>query len=212
MKASRKGSVKGLEIGRSGRSAAGARDKTGGSVNQNAEADYLDGQMLIAMPVMDDERFQRSVIYVCAHSSEGAMGIIVNQPAGSIDFPGLLMQLDIIKKDERIALPRECRGHEGAEWRAGRDRARLRAAFERLLHRELDAADRRGHFADRDARYPESDCDRRRTGTRDSGAWICRLGAGPAGERNPAQWLAALSGRPRSRCSARTSTANTSAH
>jgi hypothetical protein len=48
---------------------------------------YLDGQLLIAMPVMEDERFARSVIYVCAHSSEGAMGIIVNRPAGSIDFP-----------------------------------------------------------------------------------------------------------------------------
>ena len=56
---------------------------------------YLDGQMLVAMPVMEDERFARSVIYVCAHSSEGAMGIIVNRPAGSIDFPELLVQLDI---------------------------------------------------------------------------------------------------------------------
>lgn len=66
---------------------------------------YLDGQILIAMPEMDDERFARSVIYVCAHSAEGAMGIIVNRPAGSIDFPQLLMQLDIIGKSERIALP-----------------------------------------------------------------------------------------------------------
>ena len=66
---------------------------------------YLDGQLLIAMPVMDDERFARSVIYVCAHSSEGAMGIIVNRPAGSLDFSDLLVQLDIIKKGERIALP-----------------------------------------------------------------------------------------------------------
>src|SRR5215469_7189656 len=41
---------------------------------------YLDGQMLIAMPSMGDDRFARSVIYVCAHSTEGAMGIIVNQP------------------------------------------------------------------------------------------------------------------------------------
>ena len=57
---------------------------------------YLDGQLLIAMPVMEDERFARSVIYVCAHSSEGAMGIIVNRPAGSIDFPELLVQLNII--------------------------------------------------------------------------------------------------------------------
>ena len=104
MKASRKGYWK---LASSGRPVP--RDKTGGarSNNQNTEADYLDGQMLIAMPVMDDERFQRSVIYVCAHSSEGAMGIIVNRPAGSIDFPGLLMQLDIIKKGERITLPED---------------------------------------------------------------------------------------------------------
>jgi putative transcriptional regulator len=66
---------------------------------------YLDGQLLIAMPVMDDPRFERSVIYLCAHSSEGAMGIIVNRPAGSIDFPGLLVQLDIIKKADQITLP-----------------------------------------------------------------------------------------------------------
>ena len=38
---------------------------------------FLDGQMLIAMPSMGDERFARSVIYVCAHSTEGAMGIVV---------------------------------------------------------------------------------------------------------------------------------------
>jgi putative transcriptional regulator len=66
---------------------------------------YLDGQLLIAMPVMEDERFARSVIYVCAHSSEGAMGIIVNRPAGSIDFPELLVQLKIIDKDNPIKLP-----------------------------------------------------------------------------------------------------------
>lgn|SRR4051812_22392871 len=66
---------------------------------------YLDGRLLIAMPVMDDERFARSVIYVCAHSSEGAMGIIVNRAAGSIDFPELLAQLEIIDSAEGIQLP-----------------------------------------------------------------------------------------------------------
>src|ERR1019366_6024313 len=66
---------------------------------------YLDGQLLIAMPVMGDPRFERSVIYLCAHSSEGAMGIIVNRPAGSIDFPELLVQLDIIEKADQIKLP-----------------------------------------------------------------------------------------------------------
>ena len=71
----------------------------------DASGSYLDGQLLIAMPVMDDERFARSVIYVCAHSSEGAMGIIVNRRAGSIDFPELLAQLDIIDDADNIKLP-----------------------------------------------------------------------------------------------------------
>ncbi len=74
------------------------------SVIEQGNSGYLDGQILIAMPEMDDERFARSVIYVCAHSAEGAMGIIVNRPAGSIDFPQLLMQLDIIGKGENITL------------------------------------------------------------------------------------------------------------
>ncbi|MBR0736358.1 YqgE/AlgH family protein [Bradyrhizobium liaoningense] len=70
-----------------------------------SSAGYLDGRLLIAMPVMGDPRFERSVIYLCAHSAEGAMGIIVNHPAGSIDFPELLMQLGIVKKGEHIKLP-----------------------------------------------------------------------------------------------------------
>ena len=66
---------------------------------------YLDGQMLIAMPTMRDERFARSVIYVCAHSSEGAMGIVVNQPAPNIRFSELLVQLEVIPAAELIQLP-----------------------------------------------------------------------------------------------------------
>ena len=66
---------------------------------------YLDGQMLIAMPTMNDERFARAVIYVCAHSTEGAMGIVVNQPASNVKFPDLLVQLDVIPAAERIQLP-----------------------------------------------------------------------------------------------------------
>jgi putative transcriptional regulator len=86
----------GKRTGESTRSAAPALPSSAG---------YLDGQLLIAMPVMGDERFERSVIYLCAHSAEGAMGIIVNHPAGSIDFPELLQQLGIIKKGEHIKLP-----------------------------------------------------------------------------------------------------------
>jgi putative transcriptional regulator len=66
---------------------------------------YLDGQMLIAMPTMGDDRFTRSVIYICAHSSEGAMGIIVNHPATNVSFADLLVQLDVVNAPELIQLP-----------------------------------------------------------------------------------------------------------
>jgi putative transcriptional regulator len=79
-------------------SAQKAGAKTGGR-------GYLDGQMLIAMPTMRDERFARSLIYVCAHSSEGAMGIVVNQPAPNIRFSELLVQLEVIPAAELIQLP-----------------------------------------------------------------------------------------------------------
>ena len=66
---------------------------------------FLDGQMLIAMPAMLDDRFARSVIYVCAHSSEGAMGIVVNHPAPNINFSDLLVKLDVIPAADVIRLP-----------------------------------------------------------------------------------------------------------
>src|SRR3954467_6343564 len=66
---------------------------------------YLDGQLLVAMPGMADERFARTVIYLCAHSQEGAMGIVVNKPAADLNLPDLLVQLDIIPEAERIQLP-----------------------------------------------------------------------------------------------------------
>lgn len=70
---------------------------------------YLDGQLLLAMPTMADPRFERSVIYMCAHSAEGAMGIAVNQPATNITFPGLLHQLGIIPPEADIRLPESLR-------------------------------------------------------------------------------------------------------
>ena len=69
------------------------------------EEGFLDGKILIAMPGMEDERFARALVYLCAHSSEGAMGVIINQPAPKLSFPELLVQLEIIPEDERIELP-----------------------------------------------------------------------------------------------------------
>ena len=70
-----------------------------------ASSGYLDGQMLVAMPGMADQRFQRTVIYVCAHSAEGAMGIVINKPAADLSFPDLLVQLDVIPDADAIRLP-----------------------------------------------------------------------------------------------------------
>ncbi|MEQ8965083.1 MAG: YqgE/AlgH family protein [Azospirillaceae bacterium] len=56
---------------------------------------YLTGQLLIAMPGLTEEPFSRTVIYMCAHSSSGAMGLVVNKPMPQIDFPDLLEQLGI---------------------------------------------------------------------------------------------------------------------
>ena len=76
-----------------------------GSHQRLSGRSYLDGQCLIAMPGMADTRFSRSVVYVCAHSEDGAMGIIVNKPAADTRFPDLLVQLDVIPSDELIRLP-----------------------------------------------------------------------------------------------------------
>lgn len=80
------------------------------AAEKNAGRGYLDGQMLIATPAMQDERFSRSVIYICAHSSEGAMGIVVNQPAANISFPDLLVKLDVIPAADLIQLPSRAGG------------------------------------------------------------------------------------------------------
>lgn len=56
---------------------------------------YLTGQILIAMPGMTDTRFQRSVVYICAHNEEGAMGLVVNKRIDSLSFDELLQQLGI---------------------------------------------------------------------------------------------------------------------
>ena len=69
--------------------------RTSSRKGKSTGASYLGGQLLMAMPMMTDKRFHRSVIYMCSHSSEGAMGIIINQRAANISFSDLLGQLKI---------------------------------------------------------------------------------------------------------------------
>ncbi len=69
--------------------------------NQEDRAGYLEGKLLLAMPGMSDPRFERSVIYICSHSDEGAMGLVVNHPIPNLTFGSLLEQLEI--EDDGLA-------------------------------------------------------------------------------------------------------------
>ena len=63
------------------------------------ESGYFVGQLLIAMPHMGDPRFARSIIYICAHTKDGAMGLVINRQIESITFSDLLKQLNIKTPD-----------------------------------------------------------------------------------------------------------------
>lgn len=80
------------------------------------DSGYLTGQLLIAMPHMQDSRFERTVIYVCVHNAEGAMGLVVNQRADELTFPHLLEQLGI----ETAARPSDLPIHVGGPVESGR--------------------------------------------------------------------------------------------
>ena len=68
-------------------------------------ASNLTGKMLIAMPSMSDPRFERSVILVCTHSDEGAMGLVVNRTLDEVIFKDLLIQLGIDAGEHTMDIP-----------------------------------------------------------------------------------------------------------
>jgi putative transcriptional regulator len=76
----------------------------------------LTGQFLIAMPQMPDPRFEKSVIYICVHNADGAMGLVVNKLFDGISFTHLLHQLDI----EVTQPARELTVHFGGPVESGR--------------------------------------------------------------------------------------------
>ncbi len=77
---------------------------------------YLEGQLLVAMPGMPDARFERSVIYMCAHNAEGAMGLVINKPIEMLTFDELLEQVGI----DSIPAEREIRILFGGPVEVGR--------------------------------------------------------------------------------------------
>jgi putative transcriptional regulator len=76
----------------------------------------LSGKLLIAMPGMGDTRFDRSVVFMCAHSDDGAMGLIVNKPAPELSFDDLMKQLGMPSRDKT----RDIRVHFGGPVEHGR--------------------------------------------------------------------------------------------
>lgn len=69
----------------------------------------LQGQFLIAMPNMGDTRFEKTVVYLCAHSADGAMGFVINRTLESPTVPEFLNQLNIVTDEERDSIPASLR-------------------------------------------------------------------------------------------------------
>ena len=84
--------------------------------NDDESEGYLTGQLLVAMPSMHDSRFAQTVIYMCAHSAEGAMGLVVNRLVNELTFPQLLQQLEI----DTPGTGQEIRIHFGGPVESGR--------------------------------------------------------------------------------------------
>jgi putative transcriptional regulator len=70
-----------------------------------ATGSSLTGQLLVAMPQMTDPRFARSVVYLCAHSAEGAMGLVINRLIDSLTFDSLLEQIGVERTATGGSLP-----------------------------------------------------------------------------------------------------------
>jgi putative transcriptional regulator len=76
-----------------------------GAFDDSSTDTTLSGQLLVAMPQMSDPRFARSVVYLCAHSADGAMGLVINRLIDSLRFDALLDQLGLESSAEHENLP-----------------------------------------------------------------------------------------------------------
>jgi putative transcriptional regulator len=66
-------------------------------------ATSLEGKLLIAMPSIHDPNFERSVVFICSHSEQGAMGFVLNKPAPLTQFSDLLEKTELADKLEDIS-------------------------------------------------------------------------------------------------------------
>jgi putative transcriptional regulator len=127
------------------------------------------------MPGISDSRFEKLVIYVCAHSSDGAMGLIINKPSDAISFPNLLEQLSVSNCSGTNRIGIQCGGP-----------VEVSRGF--VLH-SPDYMREATLFVD-DAMALTANLDILRASANDTGprrfvgTWLCRMGTGPIRYRN----------------------------
>ena len=68
---------------------------------------FLAGRLLVAMPGIGDPRFERSVVFLCAHDAQHAMGLAVNRPVTGLIVGNVLTRLKIAEKTSTIELPQD---------------------------------------------------------------------------------------------------------
>jgi putative transcriptional regulator len=68
----------------------------------HVDPEFLSGKLLVAMPGIDDPRFERAVLYICDHTDEHAMGLAVNRPVDGLTVPDLLSRLGV---ESEIRMP-----------------------------------------------------------------------------------------------------------
>lgn len=83
--------------------------------HNDLESQSLEGKLLIAMPGIGDSRFDKTIIYMCAHSAEGSMGIIINRPSAEIRFDDVINRLE----DGEVDVPLLPHAHNGAVYEGG---------------------------------------------------------------------------------------------
>ncbi len=72
-------------------------------MTQPADTDFLSGRLLIAMPGIGDPRFERSVVFLCAHDEEHAIGLAVNRPVGGLTLEDLFEKIGVERPIRRVA-------------------------------------------------------------------------------------------------------------
>ena len=133
---------------------------------------FLEGKLLIAMPGMSDPRFEKTVIFMCAHSGDGAMGLIVNKPVTGLGFREMMEKLELDIDNGAPDLP----VLYGGPVQTGRGFVLHSSDYDSLDR--LNHGDHRRDFSDCNAGHPQGHGPRTRARESDVRARLRGLGTG----------------------------------